>query len=117
MYNFSLLKNEKVIDVFDDIWVSQNENEKMTTVALTNQRLLFLDYNNNDPRDNLRIGRGMEYIRYKEVYHSIMLQDIKDVTDVYILNLKKGCDIKIDNKELCNLIKKQIKNVANDNAS
>ena len=43
MYNFNLLKNEKIIKVFEEIYIIQEENEKVTTIALTNKRLLFLD--------------------------------------------------------------------------
>ena len=48
MYNFNFLDDEELIDVFDDTWVGQDENEKTTTIALTNQRLLFLDCDNEE---------------------------------------------------------------------
>ena len=73
MYNFDFLKNEELIEIFEDVWIVQGKNEKCTTIALTNQRLLFLDYDKFDSRENLRVGRGVEYARFKEVYYSIDL--------------------------------------------
>lgn len=48
MYNFDFLKNEELIEIFEDVWIVQGNNEKCTTIALTNQRLLFLDYDKYD---------------------------------------------------------------------
>lgn len=111
MYNFNLEDNEKLIQVFDDIWIRQGKNEKITTVALTNQRLLFLDYDNNDPREDLRISGKLNYIRYKEVYYMINLESVKSITnnDTYIINLIDGRNIEFDNEELYHLIKMQKK--------
>ena len=44
MYSLELMNNEEVIRIFDEIFVKQNKNEKITTIVLTNKRLLFLDY-------------------------------------------------------------------------
>ena len=109
MYNFNLLKNEKLIQVFDDIWIKEGNNEKVTTIALTNERLLFLDYEINDPRENLRIINKLNYIKTKEVYYSINLEDIKDITkkDNYIIHTINNKNIEIDNERLGHLIKKQ----------
>ncbi len=41
MYDFNLINGEEVIKIFDNVWVKQGNNEKNTTIALTNQRLLF----------------------------------------------------------------------------
>ena len=113
MYSFDFLKNEELIDVFEDVWIAQEDNEKNTTIALTNQRLLFLDYNRLDPREDLRVGRGAEYVRFKEVYYSISLDNIKTITnkkDVYIIEFRDGNKpLQIDNNILFNLIKKEIK--------
>ena len=37
MYNINLLKDKQVIAVFDDIFIKQGKNQKLTTVAITNQ--------------------------------------------------------------------------------
>ena len=39
MYNINLLKNEQVIAVFDDTFIKQGKNQKLTTIAITNQRV------------------------------------------------------------------------------
>ena len=76
MYNFNLLKNEKIIKVFEEIYIIQEENEKVTTIALTNKRLLFLDYlNENEGQEVLRIARGTNYLKIKDVYYYINLND------------------------------------------
>lgn len=111
MYNFNFLRDEKLIQVFDDIWIKVNDKEKITTIALTNKRLLFLDYDNNDYRENLRISGKLNYIRYKEVYYMVKLENIKNMAnnDTYIINLIDGRNIEFDNEELYHLIKKQKK--------
>ena len=38
------IKNEELIEVFDEVYIRQNDNEKITTIALTNKRLLFLGF-------------------------------------------------------------------------
>ena len=108
MYNFNFLKNEKLIQIFDDIWIKEGNNEKITTIALTNQRLLFLDYNNNDSRENLRIIGKLNYIRYKEIYYVIELKDIKYTSkeDNYIIHTLNN-NIEFSNQELFNLINKK----------
>ena len=72
MYDFELLKNEEVVEIFDNFFIKLNENEKYTTLILTNKRLLFLDYIMPDEcREVLRIARCAYYIRNKEVYYQI----------------------------------------------
>lgn len=112
MYNINLLKNEQVIAVFDDIFIKQGKNQKLTTVAITNQRLLFLDYfNETSIEETLRIAKGIDYLRQKEVYYKIELNDITEVLedDYYYIKLKDNSIIEFDEKELYNLIKEKIK--------
>lgn len=50
--------------MFDDVLIRQEGNEKVTTIALTNKRVLFLDYLiENEGLGVLRIARGMNYIK------------------------------------------------------
>lgn len=113
MYDFDFQKNEELIEIFENAWIAQEENEKNTTIALTNQRLLFLDYNRFDPREDLRVGRGVDYIRYKEVYYSIKLDNIKNIickNNIYTICFKDDSKaINIDNEELYKLLDKEIK--------
>lgn len=109
MYNFNLLKNEKIIKVFEEIYIIQEENEKVTTIALTNKRLLFLDYlNENEGQEVLRIARGTNYLKIKDVYYYINLNDIKSITkeEYYQIILKNNQSFKFDDEELYNLLKK-----------
>ncbi len=111
MYNFDFLKGEELIEVFENIWVADGDNEKNTTVALTNKRLLFLDYDKTDPRETLRVGRGADYLRLKEVYYSINLNQIKKISkkdDYYLIDTDEN-NISIDNDSLFELLKKEIK--------
>ncbi len=110
MYNFNFLRDEKLIQVFDDIWIKVNEQEKITTIALTNKRLLFLDYDNNDYRENLRISGKINYVRYKEVYYFIELENIKNIvkSETYRIDLSNSKTIDFNNEDLFKLIEKII---------
>lgn len=106
MYNFGLLKDEELIYVFDDILVKINDKELFTTVALTTKRLLFLDYNNAN--DELRIAKYQTYIKYKEVYYKINLDDIESIRKdkYYQILLKNESKIEFDNNKLYELLEK-----------
>ena len=109
MYNFDLLKGEKLIEIFENAWISQGDNEKNTTIALTNKRLLFLDYDKNDPREDLRVARGVDYMRYKEIYYSLDLKDIVrviDEKDCYIIDIGSN-KIFFEDEKLFKLLKKK----------
>lgn len=108
MYNFNLVEHEELIKLFDSVWISQNNNEKNTSIALTNKRLLFLEYSKNDPNEVLRTARGLEYPRYKEVYYQISLGDIKKITkeENYSITLVNNNLFEFDNRELFDLLKK-----------
>ena len=71
MYNFVLQKGEETIQIFDDIYIKQGQNEKETTIILTNQRLLFLEYLADDPNEILRIG-----FEYQNLY-KLLNENIK----------------------------------------
>lgn len=111
MYNFNLIDNEEIIKVFDDEYVKQNNNEKNTTIALTNKRILFMDYIKNDPDEVLRIGRGIDYVRYKEVYYKVNLNDIEKIMndEIYKVVMKNGVEFEFDNEELYGLLNDNVK--------
>lgn len=106
MYNFNFIDNEELIAIFDNVLVKQNENEKITTIALTNKRLLFLDYVTNDGAEALRIINKMNLVRTKEVYYQVNLEDIKILNDseYYCIVLKDNTEIEFNNKELYKLL-------------
>lgn len=108
MYNFELMDDEKVIRIFDEVFIKQGENEKNTTIILTNKRLLFLDYINvNEGLEVLRIARGADYIKYKETYYQIDLNDIVDIikNQYYQVILKNDVTFEFDNEKLYSLLK------------
>lgn len=106
MYNFNFIENEKLVEIFDEVLVKQNENEKNTTIALTNKRLLFLDYITNDGLEVLRITNKMNLVRIKEVYYQIKLEDIKSVQEeeYYQVILKDDTEFELNNRELYELL-------------
>lgn len=106
MYNFNLIDDEKIIQVFEKEYVRQKNKEKNTTIAITNKRILFLDYVKDDPNEVLRIARGVDYVRYQEVYYKVNLSDIDsiDFDDGYNVRLIDGTEFAFDNEELFNLI-------------
>ena len=111
MYNFNLVDGEEIIKVFDDDYVKQGENEKNTTIAVTNKRILFMDYDKEDPNENLRIGRGIDYVRYKEVYYQVNIEDIRKIVEgeLYMVILNTGIEFELDNEELVCILKENIK--------
>lgn len=111
MYNFNLNNNEEIIKIFDEIYIKQDENEKITTIILTNQRLLFLDHIiPNESQEVLRIANGLTYIKEKDVYYEIMLKNINKVTenDYYKVILSNNNYFEFNNIELYNFLKKVI---------
>ena len=106
MYNFKFIENEELIEVFNESLVIQNDNEKTTTIALTNKRLLFLDYITNDGLEALRISNKMNLVRSKEVYYSIDLDEIEKVyeDEYFIIKLKDNTEIEFNNKDLYKLL-------------
>lgn len=112
MYNFNLNKDEEIIKVFDDVLIRQEGNEKVTTIALPNKRVLFLDYLiENEGLEVLRIARGMNYIKYKEVYYQINLNDIESIIKdkFYKVILKNKNSFEFDKGELYSLLEQVIK--------
>lgn len=108
MYNLDFLEDEKLVGIFDEIFVKQGENKKNTTIALTNMRLLFLDYIVPDEgQEVLRIARGANYFRYKEIYYQIDLKDIAKVTEgeYYQVALKNKVSFEFNNEDLYELLK------------
>ena len=106
MYNFNFIEKEELREVFDEVYIRQNDNEKITTIALTNKRLLFLDYITNDGLEALRITNKMNLVRSKEIYYQINLVDIKTLseTEYYNVVLKDGTEFEFNNKELYQLL-------------
>lgn len=111
MYNFGLIDDEKVIEVFDDIWVREGNNEKNTTIALTNKRLLFMAYDKYDSNEVMRIARGVDYMRFKEVYYKINIADISSIEtkENYVLHLKDNTELEFDNDNLFKLMTELLK--------
>ncbi len=111
MYNFTLKENEETISIFDDIYIKQGSNEKETTIILTNQRLMFLDYQKDDPNEILRIGNGIQYLRAKEIYYEIALSDIQKISfnKLYKVLLKNGVEFEFENPNLYKLLNDNMK--------
>lgn len=106
MYNFNFIENEELIEIFDEVLVRQNEKEKIITIALTNKRLLFLDYITNDGLEALRITNKMNLVRSKEVCYQINLENIKSVQDgeYYQIVLEDDISFEFNNEELYKLL-------------
>lgn len=106
MYNFNFVENEELIEVFDEVYIRQNNNEKITTIALTNKRLLFLDYITNDGLETLRITNKMNLVRSKEVYYSIDLNELEKVyeDEYFIIKLKDNKLIEFNELKLYELL-------------
>lgn len=112
MYKYKLMDNEDVIEIFDKLYVKQGNNEKTTSVILTNKRLLFLDYLVPDEgAEILRVTRGVQYLRYKEIYYQINLDDIKKINNEsnYQVILNNNMQFEFTNTALYKLLIKNIR--------
>ena len=110
MYNFNFMIDEQLIEIFEEVLIRQNDSEKVTTIALTNKRLLFLDYITNAGLEALRITNKMNLVRSKEVYYSIDLENIKSLSkaEYYNVVLNGGTEFEFNNQELYVLLKGMI---------
>lgn len=106
MYNFNLMDGEEVVSVFDEVLIRQEGRQKFVSIALTNKRMLFLDYINEGPAETLRVTRTTNYIRFKEVTHIINLNDIDSINkqEYYLVTLKDNISFEFDNDELYNML-------------
>ena len=102
MYNFNLEKNEVVDSIFDDVLIKQGDNQKMISVAITNKRILFLDYQDNMLLDTLKGAHASSYIKCKEVIFYKKLSSIKSITSgsLYKLEFDDNMVVEFDNQEV-----------------
>ena len=110
MYNFNFMKNEKLIEIFDEILIRQDKKEKITTIALTDKRLLFLDYITNPGYEALKITKGINFVKYKDVYCQIELtniESIKNNNEYYLITLKDKTSFEFNNDDLYKLLIKK----------
>jgi len=113
MYNFNFMEDEKLIEVFDEILIKQNKKEKITTIALTDKRLLFLDYITNSGYEALKITKGINFVKYKDVYHQIDLSNIESIKnnkEYYLIILKDKTTFEFNNIILYELLKGELNN-------
>lgn len=111
MYNFNFMENEKLIEVFDEILIKQGKFEKITTIALTDKRLLFLDYITNDGYEALKITKVINFIKYKDIYYQIDLSDIESIKNTdkyYLITLKDKTSFEFNNIILYELLKGEL---------
>ena len=90
MYNFEKMEHEIIDLIEDDCILLCDGTEKNISVILTNFRLILFDYPSDDYREVMRISRGMNYLKSKEPFLSINLEDLVKVEqrgyDKYILS-------------------------------
>lgn len=108
MYNFDLLNEEEIVRIFDELLIKQADKQKIISAVLTNKRLLFFEFVNNDYIETLRTARGMSFIRDKEVSYILDLNDIESIVveEYYVINLKDNISFEFDDKELFKLLSK-----------
>lgn len=110
MYNFNLEKNESLISVFDDVLIKQNNNQKIVSVAITDKRILLLDYVSVEPFETLKAAQASHYIKMKEVFFSKKLKEIKNIENksLYRLTFKDDFSFEFDNDDLFKQLKEII---------
>lgn len=106
MYNFNFIKGEKLIEIFEEVLIKYDNKEIITTIAVTDKRLMFLNYITNDGLEVLRITNKMNLIRTKEIYYQLNLEDIISLKEAeyYHIVLNGDIEIEFNNKKLYELL-------------
>jgi len=88
MYDIKLLSNENIMYITDEASLKKDNKPYQITVIVTNQRLILLDYPSPEYNyeEDLRVGRGMEYLKKKEEIYSIKHKEILDIISEYKYN-------------------------------
>jgi len=83
MYDIKLLKDENIIYIVDNAVLKKGDNPYEITVIITNKRIILLDYppKTLNYEEDMRIGRGLDYLKKKEEIHSINIEDIKSIIE------------------------------------
>lgn len=108
MYNFDLFTEEEIVRIFDELLIKQGDKQKMISAVLTNKRLLFFEFINDDYIETLRTTRGMCFVKNKEISYIIELENVESIEEdeYYIINLKNNISFEFENEELFNLLNK-----------
>jgi hypothetical protein len=106
MYNFNFQENEELLEVFDPIYIKQGNIEKNTAVAVTTNRILFMAFVKDDPFEDMKAGRVIGQIKFKQVFFEIPLVNVEKVEDgeLYKLTMYNGMDFEFENEDLYNLL-------------
>ena len=112
MYNFNLEKGESIFGIFDDVLVEVNEEQVLVSVAISNKRIMLLDYQSVEPLETLKNAHASYYIKMKEVIFSRYLTDILELKNdsIYEVKFKDNNILSFEDKELFNALKKINKN-------
>ena len=81
MYNLNLNEKEEILIISDNSLILVDKSFLEFTVILTNKRFLVLDYakKTNNSAENLRIARGISYVKTKEIIFEKDLKNIKKI--------------------------------------
>ncbi len=83
MYEFQKLENEEIIIISNKSILKVDNEERIISTILTNQRLLLFDDPSsiNNYQETMRISRGANYIKQKEVILDVNLNDIVSIIE------------------------------------
>lgn len=113
MYDFKMLENEKIKNIFDEINIKSENEFKEYSIIVTNKRILFMDYpsNINNSMEDLRIINRFNYIRKKIIKYEFNITEIKKIIktkEEIKLYISNDNYISIKESHLFNKIKKSI---------
>ena len=111
MYNFNFEEGESLIEVFDPIYVKQGDVERNTAIAVTTKKILFLAYMKDDPFEDMKAGRVIGQVKFKQVFYEILLSNVQKVQEdeLYKVETFNGINFEFENEDLYNLLKENIK--------
>ena len=83
MYDIKLLEEENIVYITDEAILKKEGNPYKITVVLTNVRILLLDYPPKTPNyeEDMRVGKGIDYLKKKEEISSFYLKDIENIIE------------------------------------
>ncbi len=111
MYNFELLKDEKIEEIFDDVLTKNSDNIENVSVIITNVRLIILSI----PKDieSFRFGKIINYPKAKEVIFEVNFDKIKEIKKDKDFNkyiLSDNSYFLLNNNDVYKLMKRKTKN-------
>lgn len=111
MYNFKFEEGESLIKVFDPIYVKQGDVEKNIAVAVTTNRILFMAYLKDDPFEDMKPGKVIGTIKFKQAFFEIPLVNVQTIEEgeLYKVTMFNGTSFEFENEDLYGMLLERVR--------